>query len=132
MRGALEARINPLGLALSLLPVCFYVGYFGAGSGFLIMTVLALFGMEEMHQLNAMKGRGGLCLRTFVRSLRLSLRGAFFGTTCLVSDDLCRDRRMDRGSLRTANEWDDPARGGGGDGRCHRWIFLLEAGLGAG
>ena len=42
-------------LALSLFPVCFYIGYFGAGGGFLVMTILALFGMEEMHALNAMK-----------------------------------------------------------------------------
>src|SRR5262249_27438746 len=32
-----------------LLPVCFYIGYFGAGAGFLIMSALALFGVEEMH-----------------------------------------------------------------------------------
>lgn len=40
---------------LVLLPVTFYIGYFGAGGGFLVMTVLALFGMEDMHQLNALK-----------------------------------------------------------------------------
>ena len=48
-------RINRLALFFGLLPVCFYIGYFGAGGGFLVMTVLALFGMEDMHQLNAMK-----------------------------------------------------------------------------
>lgn len=42
-------------LALALFPVAFYTGYFGAGGGILIMTVLALFGVEKMHQLNAMK-----------------------------------------------------------------------------
>ncbi len=50
-----EPHINLVALAFALLPVCFYIGYFGAGGGFLIMTVLALFGMEEMHQLNALK-----------------------------------------------------------------------------
>ena len=33
-------------LFLVLLPVCFYIGYFGAGAGFLIMSALALFGVE--------------------------------------------------------------------------------------
>src|ERR1700676_1039569 len=47
--------INQIALFASLFPVCFYIGYFGAGGGFLIMTILALFGMEDMHQLNAMK-----------------------------------------------------------------------------
>ncbi len=50
-----EPPINQFFLFFALLPICFYVGYFGAGGGFLIMTVLALFGMEEMHELNAMK-----------------------------------------------------------------------------
>lgn len=47
--------IAPIPLALALLPICFYIGYFGAGGGFLVMTVLALFGLEEMHELNALK-----------------------------------------------------------------------------
>ena len=42
-------------LFVVLLPVCFYIGYFGAGAGFLIMTALALFGLEKMHELNALK-----------------------------------------------------------------------------
>ena len=50
-----EPKINGWALGLALLPICFYIGYFGAGGGFLVMTVLALFGVEEMHQLNAMK-----------------------------------------------------------------------------
>ena len=50
-----DPRINRVALFCSLFPICFYIGYFGAGGGFLVMTALALFGMEEMHQLNAMK-----------------------------------------------------------------------------
>jgi len=50
-----EPRIPRLALACALFPVCFYIGYFGAGGGFLVMTILALFGMERMHTLNAMK-----------------------------------------------------------------------------
>ena len=52
---AAEAHIPAIPLFLCLLPICFYVGYFGAGGGFLVMTVLALFGMEDMYQLNALK-----------------------------------------------------------------------------
>lgn len=50
-----EPKIRSFPLALALFPVCFYIGYFGAGGGFLVMTVLALSGMENMHALNAMK-----------------------------------------------------------------------------
>ena len=50
-----EPQINPLALFAALFPVCFYIGYFGAGGGCLVMTILALFGMEDMHRLNAMK-----------------------------------------------------------------------------
>ena len=50
-----ERPIPVLPLMAALFPVCFYIGYFGAGGGFLVMTILALFGMENMHHLNAMK-----------------------------------------------------------------------------
>ena len=50
-----EPKISHGTLALALLPVCFYIGYFGAGSGFLLMTVFALFGMQNMHEVNALK-----------------------------------------------------------------------------
>ena len=50
-----ERPMNYAGLSLAMLPICFYIGYFGAGGGFLVMTILALFGMEDVHQLNAMK-----------------------------------------------------------------------------
>lgn len=35
--------------------VCFYIGYFGAGAGFLIITVLSLFGFEDLNEINALK-----------------------------------------------------------------------------
>lgn len=35
--------------------VCFYIGYFGAGAGFLIITLLSLFGYEDLHEINALK-----------------------------------------------------------------------------
>lgn len=79
-----ESPIPRLALAASLFPVCFYIGYFGAGGGFLVMTILALFGMEEMHALNAMKivaaALSNLCaIVTFV------LQGAVEWHYCLIS-----------------------------------------------
>ncbi len=50
-----ERPMNMPVLAVAMLPICFYIGYFGAGGGFLVMTALALLGMEDMHHLNAMK-----------------------------------------------------------------------------
>jgi hypothetical protein len=35
--------------------VCFYVGYFGAGAGFLIITALSLFGFKDLNEINALK-----------------------------------------------------------------------------
>jgi uncharacterized protein len=35
--------------------VCFYVGYFGAGAGFVIITLLSLFGFEDLNEINALK-----------------------------------------------------------------------------
>ena len=40
---------------LATMAVCFYIGYFGAGAGFLIITVLSLFGYQDLHQINALK-----------------------------------------------------------------------------
>jgi uncharacterized membrane protein YfcA len=35
--------------------ICFYIGYFGAGAGFLLISLLSLFGFEDLGQMNAMK-----------------------------------------------------------------------------
>jgi len=40
---------------LSTVVVCFYIGYFGAGAGFLIITLLSLFGFEDLNEVNALK-----------------------------------------------------------------------------
>ncbi len=42
-------------LFLAAIVVSFYVGYFGAGAGFVFMTLLALFGYEDIHEINALK-----------------------------------------------------------------------------
>ena len=67
-----------------LLPVCFYIGYFGAGAGFLIMSALALFGVEEVHQLNSLKVLAA-CLSNFCAVVTFVLSGAVVWHYCLIS-----------------------------------------------
>jgi len=35
--------------------IAFYIGYFGAGAGILILAMLALLGMDQIHAMNALK-----------------------------------------------------------------------------
>jgi uncharacterized membrane protein YfcA len=79
-----ERKIPMIPLALILLPVCFYIGYFGAGAGFLIMTALALFGMEKMHELNAMKVTAA-CVSNLSAVVTFIFSGAILWHYCLIS-----------------------------------------------
>ncbi len=65
------ARPSMLPLFLGMILVCFYIGYFGAGAGFLVMSLLAIFGIEELNQINALKVvttclANGIAVVTFV------------------------------------------------------------------
>jgi len=59
----LEARSSRVGereprrvaIFVTTLILSFYVGYFGAGTGFLIITELSLFGYQNLHKINALK-----------------------------------------------------------------------------
>lgn len=44
-----------LPLFFATIAVAFYIGYFGAGAGFLLITLLSLFGYEDLHTINALK-----------------------------------------------------------------------------
>lgn len=79
-----EPSIPKFGLACSLFPVCFYIGYFGAGGGFLVMTILALFGIEKMHTLNAMKVVAAL-LSNLCAIITFIFKGAIVWHYCVVS-----------------------------------------------
>jgi len=79
-----EPRIPWFPLACALFPVCFYIGYFGAGGGFLVMTILALFGIEKMHTLNAMKVVAAL-LSNLCAIVTFVFSGAIVWHYCLVS-----------------------------------------------
>ena len=51
-------QIHPphrLAVFLGTIAVCFYIGYFGAGAGFLLITLLSLFGYQDLHEINALK-----------------------------------------------------------------------------
>ena len=71
-------------LFLVLFPVCFYIGYFGAGAGFLIMTALALFGIEEMNTLNSLKVLAA-CTSNFCAVVTFIFGGAIEWQYCIVS-----------------------------------------------
>ena len=48
-----KPNLPPLWIGVAV--VCFYIGYFGAGAGFLLMSVLAVFGIQNINQVNALK-----------------------------------------------------------------------------
>ena len=50
-----EPQPKRVSLFFAAVAVSFYVGYFGAGAGFLFMTLLALFGYQDIHAINALK-----------------------------------------------------------------------------
>src|ERR1700761_2889479 len=76
-------RVNAEGTQPSLLPlwigvvvVCVYIGFFGAGAGFLIMSVLAVFGIQNINQVNALKvvattTANGIAVLTFIVSRQI-------------------------------------------------------------
>lgn len=57
-KGAIAGQSHPprrLPVFLATVAVCFYIGYFGAGAGFVIITMLSLFGYQDLHEINALK-----------------------------------------------------------------------------
>jgi len=57
-RGSVGEEPRPprlLYVFLSTIFVCFYIGYFGAGAGFLLITLLSVFGFQDLNEINALK-----------------------------------------------------------------------------
>lgn len=79
-----ERCISPWLLSVALFPVSVYIGYFGAGGGIVAMTVLALFGVEGMHRLNAMK-LVTASLSNLVAVMTFIVAGFVMWRYCLVS-----------------------------------------------
>src|SRR6201992_4203601 len=64
-----KPNLTPLWIGVVV--VCFYIGYFGAGAGFLLMSVLAVFGIQNINQVNALKviattTANGIAVVTFI------------------------------------------------------------------
>jgi len=49
------SRITVIGVALVQLCVAVYIGYFGAGVGFVMLALLTIMGIENIHSMNGMK-----------------------------------------------------------------------------
>ena len=115
-------------LFLVLLPVCFYIGYFGAGAGFLIMSALALFGVEEMKLPQLAESSRRMPVKPLRRH---HLHRQRCGHLALLPrlDDLLRRRRLSRRTVRAPHQTRYPPP----DRRRHRLhhgrILLLEAGM---
>ena len=75
---------NTVAIFAAMFPVCFYIGYFGAGSGFLTMTALTLLGVEEMKALTSLKVMAA-CLANFCAVLTFVFGGAIVWHYCIVS-----------------------------------------------
>lgn len=73
-----------LPLFLTIIPVTFYIGYFGAGAGFLLMSALALFGVEDMRTLNSLKVLAA-CTSNFCAVVTFIFGGAIVWHYCLIS-----------------------------------------------
>ena len=73
----------PVPMCATLMVVSIYIGYFGAGAGFLIITVLTLFGVKNLNEVNALKAlcttfANGIAFVTFI------LAGAVYWRECLT------------------------------------------------
>jgi uncharacterized protein len=71
LRGRRVARPSLIPLWICLVVVSFYIGYFGAGAGFLVMSALAVFGIQDINQVNALKvvatcTANGIAVVTFI------------------------------------------------------------------
>ena len=73
----------PFPCSAALVVVSIYIGYFGAGAGFLIITVLSLFGVKNLNEVNALKAlcttlANGVAVVTFI------VAGAVYWKECLT------------------------------------------------
>jgi hypothetical protein len=68
--------------------VCFYIGYFGAGAGFLIITLLSLFGFQDMNEINALKVVSATCANG-IAFIIFVLNGQVVWHYCLLAMVTC-------------------------------------------
>jgi uncharacterized membrane protein YfcA len=73
---------------LCIIVVCFYIGYFGAGAGFLVITVLSLFGYQDIHEINALKVVS-TTMANGIAFVLFALNGQVVWRYCLVAMIAC-------------------------------------------
>ncbi|MGC2163020.1 MAG: sulfite exporter TauE/SafE family protein [Silvibacterium sp.] len=78
-----QEHILLIPLLLSLLCVCYYIGYFGAGAGLLVMTALAFCGVERIAEINSLKVvtttvANGVAVITFILHGAVAWRDCWF------------------------------------------------------
>jgi uncharacterized protein len=77
-----------LPLFLCTTAVCFYIGYFGAGAGFLIIALLSLFGHQDLNEINALKVVSTTCANG-IAFLIFTFGGQVVWRYCLVAMATC-------------------------------------------
>jgi uncharacterized membrane protein YfcA len=124
-------QIHPphrLAVFFGTIAVCFYIGYFGAGAGFLLITLLSLFGYQDLHEINALK-----VVSTYPgqRQRRTHLHGQRPGSLALLpaGHGHLRHRRLHLGPLRTPHSATGAARAGRFARPFHGRMVLLEKSL---
>jgi hypothetical protein len=70
------------------LALCFYVGYFGAGAGFLLITMLSLFGIQDLNEINALKA-STTTLANGIAVVIFAVSGKVIWPYCLLSMAVC-------------------------------------------
>jgi uncharacterized membrane protein YfcA len=80
------ARWLPVFLATAA--VCFYIGYFGAGAGFLLITALSLFGYKDLHEINALKVAAATSANV-IACIIFAVSGQVVWRYCLVAMIAC-------------------------------------------
>ena len=125
----IEPRIPRLGLACALFPACFYIGYFGAGSGFILMTDSgAVRHRADAYAERDEGGYGGAVEPVRDRHVHLSRRG---GVALLRGVDGLRGAgRMGGGAVRAAHEWRCAAGDRGRHRLRDRGLLFLQGGAG--
>jgi uncharacterized membrane protein YfcA len=84
-------QIHPphrLAVFLGTIVVCFYIGYFGAGAGFLLITLLSLYGYRDLHEINALKVVS-TTLANGIAVLIFMVRGQVVWRYCLLAMVTC-------------------------------------------
>jgi len=112
-------------LVIGMVVVSIYVGYFGAGGGFLAMALFGFCGVHDIHEMNALKSSHR---RRFDRD---SIHQLHSGRACGMEilpgyGDSRGDRRLSGGPLQPQGQPASHALGSGHHRLCHRGYFFLQ------